>query len=192
MRPVKGRWRKAQSLVEFTMVLPLVMTFALSIAEFGVAYGTNMSLIEATREGARVGAVLGNGSGSLGCSGATGSANVDPQILLAVQRVLESPGSGIVMTTIDSVQIYNADTSAKDTYTYAPNSGTVCGATLDFLISGSAGWAASARSAAAPADSLGVRIQYRYKMFTPLSALTGLVGLNTITMVDSTVMDIEP
>jgi hypothetical protein len=37
-----------------------------------------------------------------------------------------------------------------------------------------------------------VSIQYKYKLFTPLSAITGLVGLNTITMVDSTVMDLEP
>ena len=43
-----------------------------------------------------------------------------------------------------------------------------------------------------PSDSIGVIIQYHYKLFTPLSAVTGLFGTNNITMVDSTVMDLEP
>ena len=88
------RHSRGQSLVEFTLVVPVIMMMALTIAEFGVAFGTNMTLIEATREGARVGAVLSNGSGNNGLPGCTGAANVDPQIILAVQRVVESPGSG--------------------------------------------------------------------------------------------------
>lgn len=196
MRLVRRRWQRGQSLVEFTMIIPIVMTLTLGIAEFGVAYGTNMTLIEATREGARVGAVLGNGSNSFGCSGLTGAANVDPQIMLAVQRVVESPGSGIVLANIDWVEIYKSDASggvgAYDKYTVrVGGGGTFCGATLDFL-QGNVGWNASTRSAAAPADSLGVVIQYEYHLFTPLSSLTGLFGASTITMLDSTVMDIEP
>ena len=66
-----------------------------------------------------------------------------------------------------------------------------CGVNLDF-VQGSVGWNASARTDVLPADSLGVSIQYRYHLFTPLSSLTGLFGASTIVMVDSTVMDLEP
>ena len=196
MRSVGRRRQRGQSLVEFTMVVPIVLMLVLSIAEFGVAYGTNMSLVEATREGARVGAILGNGSDSLGCASA-GSGNVDPQIMLAVQRVVESPGSGITLANVNWVYIYKSDgtggPTTYDKYTVSVgNGGTICGATLDFVLQGTAGWAASTRSAASPADSLGVMINYSYKMFTPMAAVAGWVGMSTMTMVDSTVMDIEP
>jgi len=177
------------------MILPIVMTLALSIAEFGVAFGTNMTMIEATREAARVGAVLGNGSKSFGCPGYPTATNVDPQIIAAVQRVVEAPGSGMDANFIDWIHIY--DYSNPGTYNEwkhkdSSHAGVpVCGVTLDFY-QVSAPWAASSRTAAVPVQSLAVAIQYRYKLFTPLSALTHLFGVGQITMVDSTVMDIEP
>jgi hypothetical protein len=183
--------------VEFTLILPIIMTMTLSIAEFGMAFGTNMSMIEATREGARVGAVLGNGVNSYGLTGCSGAANVDPQIMLAVQRVVESPGSGITLASIDWVKIYLSDgtggPSGSNVNVWNVGSSTACGGTLhlDFA-QGSHPWDPSTRSNVLPAQSIGVSIQYKYKLFTPLSAITGLVGLNTITMVDSTVMDLEP
>jgi hypothetical protein len=191
---VKQRRQRAQALVEFALIVPIIMMMALSIAEFGVAYGTNMTLIEATREGARVGAVLRDGSTSFGCPGYPGAANVDPQIILAVQRVVESPGSGITLANIDSVIIYKSNGSGGPVASnqWAVGNGpTVCGAHLDFA-PGGVGWAASTRSAVLPSDSLGVMIRYRYRLFTPLSSLAGLFGAGTITMVDSTVFDLEP
>jgi Flp pilus assembly protein TadG len=192
---MKRRWQRAQSLVEFTLILPIIMTLTLSIAEFGMAYGSNMTMVEATREGARVGAVLGNGTNSFGLSGCTGAVNVDPQIMLAVQRVVESPGSGITLANIDWVHIFKSNSTGGEALT---NSWTVgsynsptCGFHLDFS-QGSVSWNATARTNVLPADSIGVSIQYRYPLFTPLSAITGLFGLHTITMVDSTVMDLEP
>lgn len=195
MRPFGRRWQRAQSLVEFSLILPIVMTLTLSIAEFGMAYGTNMSMIEATREGARVGAVLNDGTSAYGLSGCTGAVNVDPQIMLAVQRVVESPGSGISLANIDWVHIYKSNAAGGEVLTnvWTVGSSTWCSGTirLDFN-QGSVGWNASVRTAASPAVSIGVSIQYRYRLFTPLAAITGLFGLNTITMVDSTVMALEP
>jgi hypothetical protein len=188
------RHSRGQSLVEFTLVVPVIMMMALTIAEFGVAFGTNMTLIEATREGARVGAVLSNGSGNNGLPGCTGAANVDPQIILAVQRVVESPGSGIKMSNINWVHIYKANSSGGESGNvdvWTVGSSSACGLSLAFT-PGAIGWAASTRSSALPADSIGVSIQYQYQTFTPLAALAHLVGLGTITMVDSTVMDLEP
>ncbi|HEX7492324.1 MAG TPA: TadE family protein [Candidatus Limnocylindrales bacterium] len=195
MRPFRRRHSRGQSLVEFTLVLPVIMMLALTIAEFGMAFGTNMTLIEATREGARVGAVLNNGSGNNGLPGCTGAANVDPQIMLAVQRVIESPGSGIKLSNIDWVHIYLANAtggpSGGSVNVWTVGNSSYCGLSLSFVQT-SVGWNASTRSSALPAASIGVSIQYRYQTFTPLAAIAKLAGLSTITMVDSTVMDLEP
>jgi hypothetical protein len=197
MRALGRRRQRGQSLAEFTLILPIILAMAFSIAEFGVAYGTNMTLIEATREGARVGAVLANGSNSVGCPGATGALSVDPQVILAVERAIESPGSGITLTKIDWVDIFKSNATGGETtfvnrWTPALGGGpTICGVKLDF-VQGAVNWPAASRSSTLPADSLGVLIQYHYTLFTPLSAVTGLFGTHDITMVDSTVMDIEP
>jgi hypothetical protein len=198
MRPFRrGHSRgssRGQSLVEFAMIVPILMMFTLSIAEFGVAFGTNMTLVEATREGARVGAVLSDGSGKNGLPGCTGPAGVDPQIIMAVQRVVESPGSGVTLTNIVSVHIFKANASGGETSVdvWTVGSSSPCGGFhLDF-VAGAVGWNPSTRSSALPADSIGVSIQYQYHLFTPLSSLTGLFGSSQITMVDSTVMDLEP
>ena len=192
---LRRRRERGQSLVEFTMILPIVLTLTMAIAEFGVAFGTNMTMIEATREGARVGAVLVSGANSFGCPGYTGSNNVDPQIVAAVQRAIESPGSGMNPTLIDWIHIYAySDPGTYNEWKYkdATHTGaSVCGVTLDYY-QVSAPWAASSRYATLPVDSIVVAIQYRYQLFTPLSALTGLFGVHQITMVDSTVMALEP
>jgi hypothetical protein len=199
-RPGLGsRLQRGQSMVEFTMVLPVILTLTLAIAEFGVAFGTNMTMIEATREGSRVGAILVDGSNSFGCPGYPGSANVDPQIVAAVQRAIESPGSGIKLSSVDFIEIFQADAAgnpvAGKINTWTPTSlgggPLVCGVHLDF-IQGTVGWNASVRANTLPVQAIGVRIQYRYRLFTPLAAVTGLFGLNQITMVDTTSMDFEP
>jgi hypothetical protein len=193
MRPLRNRRRqRGQSLVEFTMIIPVLMTLVLAIAEFGVAIGSNMTLIEATREGARVGAILVGGANSFGCVGATGSTSVDPQIIAAVQRVIESPGSGIT-----SIRIYKADANGNDTtgfyneWTLGSGGGTICGVALDFAPT-AVNWPVTSRSNTLPAGSIGVKITYGYSLFTPLSSLAGLFGTGKITMVDQTVMAFEP
>jgi hypothetical protein len=198
MRPLHNRRRqKGQSLVEFTMIIPVLMTLVLAIAEFGVAIGSNMTLIEATREGARVGAILVGGANSFGCVGATGSTSVDPQIIAAVQRVIESPGSGINKNNVTSIRIYKADANGNDTtgfyneWTLGSGGGTICGVALDFAPT-AVNWPVTSRSNTLPAGSIGVKITYGYSLFTPLSSLAGLFGTGKITMVDQTVMAFEP
>jgi hypothetical protein len=191
------RWQRGQSLVEFTFIIPILMTLVLAIGEFGVAFGVNMTLVEATREGARVGAILVNGSNSFGCVGVTGPDSVDPQIVAAVQRVIESPGSGLDKARVVSIRIYKADANGNDTtgfyneWTYGVGGGTICGVALDYKQT-SMNWSATLRSNTLPVDSIGVKITYTYRLFTPLSSLTGLFGASQITMTDQTVMAFEP
>jgi TadE-like protein len=199
-----GRGRQCgQSLVEFTMILPILMTLVSGIAEFGIAFGTDMTLTQGTRGGARVGALLVDGGASgLGCSGVSGSDSVDPQIIAAVQRSLESPGTGIVRANINWIHIFKADANGAETAgfvnTWLPNGvsdvgPTICGVSLDFHRAVATDpWPSTARQNALPVESIGVSINYKYKLFTPLSALTGLFGASQITMIDATVMAFEP
>lgn len=182
-------WRerqRGQALVEFTMILPVILVLVLSMAEFGLAIGNNMSLELATREGARVGASL--------CNGGASPATVDPQIIASVERALRSPGSGIDITKVDYIHIYLANSSGNETSynEWLPGSGPVVdGVQLHFYQS-SVGWPAASRSSALPAPSLGVSIKYHYRLITPLAVFTGMFGLNEIQMTDRTVMALEP
>jgi hypothetical protein len=198
MRIFGRRRQRGQSLVEFTIIVPIIMVMAFTIIEFGVAFGTNMSMVEATSAASRVGAILVNGTNSLGCPGYTGDANVDPQIIAAVQRVVESPGSGMTLANIVSVHIYESNASggevpgAVNVWTPLAGGGpTVCGVKLDF-VQGAIGWPAASRVSTSPALSIGVSIQYQYQLITPISVLTGLFGGNKITMFDSTETALEP
>jgi hypothetical protein len=194
-RPRRRR-RAGQALVEFALILPLVVTLVLSVAEVGVAIGTNMSLVLATREGARVGAALVNGGGAPGCGPgqSPNAASVDPQIIASVERALTSQGSGIDLSRVDWIHIYKATASGGEALvnTWVPGSGpAVDGVALHFAPAGTT-WQACSRTSTLPADSIGVSIRYRHRLFTPLSAITGLFGTNEIVMTDRTVMALEP
>ena len=109
------RGQRGQSLVEFTLILPTLLLLVLGTAEMGLALNTSMSLVEATREGARVGAALSNGASTIiGC--ASGSTNVDPQIIESVQRVVESPGNGIKRLNIDWIRIFKSSSTTPSTW----------------------------------------------------------------------------
>lgn len=59
-RPHLSRWRHTdagQTLVEFALVLPLMLILMFGIVDFGRAFYTWLTITNAAREGARVGAV---------------------------------------------------------------------------------------------------------------------------------------
>lgn len=192
------RGQRGQSLVEFTLILPTLLLLVLGTAEMGLALNTSMSLVEATREGARVGAALSNGASTIiGC--ASGSTNVDPQIIESVQRVVESPGNGIKRLNIDWIRIFKSDSGGNEVSTnewrptVSPGGGpSICGVALDFKLFGTENWPASSRSTTLPVVSLGVKIQYHYTLVTPLNAIFKVFGGGQITMTDQTVMALEP
>lgn len=59
MRPT--RRDSGQNMIEFALVLPLLMLFALGIVEFGIAVLAYSTVANAAREGARVGVSLSPG-----------------------------------------------------------------------------------------------------------------------------------
>ena len=116
-----------------------------------------------------------------------------------MEGALISPGSPIDPSQVTSIQIFLANTdgsmSAKvNTWIYSKNGGpTLPGASgpLDFKVS-STNWDVTTRSGADPAQSIGVRITYTYNFITPLRAFVSLFTASQITMIDQTVMAMEP
>jgi len=179
----------------------------LGMLEFGLAFTNNQTLEYATREGARAGGALANGGGPLGCSAgppvqSPNASAVDPLIIAAVERVLDSPGSPIAnnLASVPAIRIYKADGSGNeagpvDIWTYNQGAGpSVDGKALDYTLS-SATWGACNRQNGDPADSLGVSLTYTYQMQTGLGAILrffGGAGWASIQMSDRTVMDLQP
>jgi hypothetical protein len=66
------RGRRGQSLVEFSLILPVLLIMVFGIIEFGMGIRSYISLTNATREGARF-AAIGNPAGSFPseCNGTT-------------------------------------------------------------------------------------------------------------------------
>ncbi len=179
-----GRTRRAgdrgQAIVEFALILPVFLILLMGMLEFGIVFDHRNAMAYAVREGARVGASLGNG-------GSQPSA-VDPAILAAVQRGLTDP---ILIENITSIEIFQADTAGQpvagkiDKYDRAGN------------LVGTAGWPATSRVPGLNGDSIGVRVVYDFRPQTPLGTLLGLFGngnppYTTLRMTDKTVMKLEP
>jgi Flp pilus assembly protein TadG len=172
---------RGQSLVEFTLILPVFLLVLLGMLEYGSAYDHRTAMAYAVREGARVGASLGNGGSSPG--------TVDPAIVAAVQRGLTNP---ILIDNITSIDIYKADPT-----TGLPMTGKMDSYDKNGSLVGTAGWPATDRVVGLNGDSIGVRVRYDFHPITPLGTFMGLIfspipGYSTIPMADSSVMHLEP
>lgn len=179
-RRTVGSPERGQALIEFALILPVFLLILMGMLEFGSAYDHRTAMAYAVREGARVGATLGNGGAY--------PDTVDPTILAAVQRGLTDP---ILVENISYIEIYKADANGK------PTTGKINKYDRNGVLIGTAGWPASARLPGLTGDSIGVGVRYDFHPTTPLAMLLGLfVGGNppytTIPMSDVTVMHLEP
>jgi hypothetical protein len=198
-----------QGLVEFAMLVPVFLLILLGMLEFGFAFNHDLTLEYATREGARAGAAMADGSqkDTTTCGNGTTltAANVDPLIIAAVQRVLESPGSMIDISQVQTITIYEVTSSGNVTglsnvWTRTIGAGPAIPCVsptqkLDFSPPSTAGWPASLRTPGATPDSIGVRITYTYQFQSALGGILrffGGSGWSQLTMTDATVMAIEP
>ena len=195
---------QGQGLVEFALILPVFMLLLLGMLEFGFAFTADQTLAYATREGARTGAALANGGGTLGCGAgqSPNAASVDPLIVAAVERVLTSPGSpvGVHLDRIPTIRIYLAkdngsESGSADVWTYRKGAGPVVdGRPIDYILT-STGWPACSRLNGVAADGLGVSLTYAYQFQTPYGAILGFFGAGGITSLnigDRTVMNLNP
>ena len=200
-------WRerqRGQGLVEFTMVVPLMLTVVLAVAELGLAFGDLHTVGYASREGSRVGSALASG-GVIDCSGGSDPSSVDVAVVSAVQRILKGPGSGLNPAQVEEVRIFRATSTGAETpglvnvweYT-GPFSGPLSApgeARLDFSLVSLNAWPACSRdNSASPPDSIGVTVKYRYEMSTPLPAVINAIsgGTMAIALNETTVMALNP
>jgi len=203
IRATSAAGERGQSFVEFTLILPVCLLLLMIMLEMGQAFNHKLTVGYATREGARTGAALANGNAP-NCSVAD-PAGVDQQIIAAAQRILKSPGSNVVMSDISSIQIYKATAtgaqsgSLVNVWSYTPGAGPDLDPgpgvdRLDFSQT-SVAWPACGRLNGVSPDSLGVRVNYSYRLTTPLRAVVALVGgsqATTMTMDDQTIMALNP
>ena len=117
-RPAGGTTRdgeRGQSLVEFSMIVPLFLLFLLGLLEFGMVFDHVLTISYASREGARTGAALANGSKMADESLGTCS-DVDSYVVAAVERVLDSPGSPVHgdLSNVNQIRIYKATATGTE------------------------------------------------------------------------------
>lgn len=185
-----GRER-GQSTVEYAIVVPVLLLILLGILEFGFAFSHHITMEYATREGARTGAALNNGTVAFDC------ADVDDHVIAALQRVLTGGGSKIDIAAIGQIRIYKANASGHEAgpaEVWVPGSGNkVDGIALKFIRT-SGDWNACGRKndGFGKTDSIGVSLSYDYSYVTPLGNLMGLGGSPTLHMTDHTVMALNP
>jgi TadE-like protein len=202
-RPMVGgrkRSRGGQGLVEFAILLPVFMVVLFGMLEFGLAFSHHLTLEYATREGARIGAALGNGTNKIPPCAQTRPEDVDELIVAAVQRVLTSPGSQIPPAQVGEIRIYKANSTGGESgglvNVWVPGSDgkTVDGVLLEFKPT-SQPWKACDRKAltgTTDPDTIGVSLTYDYQAITPLGTLLGIAGADTLRITDRTIMAVEP
>jgi Flp pilus assembly protein TadG len=179
-------------MVEFAIIIPVLLLVLLTVMEFGFVFSHHITMEYATREGARMGAALANGSVAFDCK------DVDDQIVAAVQRVLTSAGSQIDINQVGEIRIYKANATGTEqgvvnVWSLGNGGPKVDGVRLLFK-KDSGNWDACSRNNAGLGltDSIGVSLGYRYRYVTPLGSMLGLVGSPVIPMSDRTVMALNP
>jgi Flp pilus assembly protein TadG len=182
-----------QSLVEFTLILPVFLLILFGMIEFGFVFTHDLTVEYATREGARAGSALDNGGGrsAAGCGSRPNWTTVDPLVIAAVERVLQSPGSQVVISNVSQIVIYKAnpttganDQGLQDVWTYSPGAGPIPQGPRTTSTSSirrtrttlTRGRPARAAMRCRRIDSIGVSLTYTYAFQTPLASVMRFFG----------------
>lgn len=106
------RGERGASLIEFTLILPLLVALLFGIVDFGWIYNEQINLRQGVREAARQGAVAETGGDSTcGLVGATGSDNVKELMCLAKDRIGLDDTRVRVKVSFPPAGLYPANTS---------------------------------------------------------------------------------
>jgi TadE-like protein len=177
-RPPRRAAQRGQALIEFTFIFAFVMMpLLVGVTDIAFMLDAHLNVVYAARQGARTGAVLGTG---------TGSVYPDCAIVGAVHATLLNQSD----VTVTQITIYKADANGQDTtgkhqvYQGADYCKTSSG-TPTWNSGGPAGggsWPPSVRSVTAfTEDSIGVAITYQYQF------RFNLWQSGTLTLTDSSV-----
>ncbi len=169
------RRQRGQTLVEFALVAPLLLTVIFGTIEFCFLFQSANTVDFAASEGARVGAILGP----------TDSA-ADSKIIQAIFDATTN-GSGLLFSQITMIEIFKSDESGA-----IPPALTSCAQTTNEDVydgqgnacPGTLGWPPSVRNATFnSADYLGVRITFVYNWVTSfVSAAQGQLQMTSVSI----------
>lgn len=173
------RSERGAALVETAMVLPLILTVAIGMAEVGFAMVSQMTGANAVRAGARVAAAGRDNS------------TVELATIRSVEQAMCSLDHGELLL----IEVYKADADGEPVNAntllneYTPTGPLVCDSSNSTALSCTNGcpWPPSARSdSVASLDDIGVRVTYTHEW------IASYVFQTPATWSDSTVMRIDP
>jgi len=100
LKRLTGRPRKAedgQSLVEFTLVLPIFLLVLFAVVDFGMAFHAWITVTNSAREGARIGAVRASGAEIEQRVRDTATSLDQANLSVAVTNAEGQPGGSVVV-----------------------------------------------------------------------------------------------
>src|SRR4051812_29370329 len=151
---------RAQSMVEFALVSPLLFTMALGILEFGWLFKSHMNLYYTARESARMGAVVGT----------TGGADLDYILPVVSNTMATMPYDNLIQ-----VAIYHSGTDGNCVSPCHQNVYTRDSSGWNLVApAGYSPWPPVERQDVEPTYILGIAIQYRHEFL--INFLPGAVG----------------
>lgn len=165
------------TLIEFSIILPLLLLLTVGIAEIGAAFKDLHAVSAAAREGSRLAAFLGD------------EADADCQIVQQVANLLATD-----LDRLTSIQIYQADQTSGDPVPGRVNTWMLTGDPTDCVLGWTSieSWPASSRNVVfdpggTPLDIVGVRIQLTREWITGLPPFTGSYVVD-----ESNIIRLEP
>lgn len=178
---LRDRGEKGASLVETSLVMPLLLMLAIGGAEVGFMVIDYMTISNAAREGARTGAAAADYVGP-------GGVDADDLIVEAVEQV----ACNLRYSTLERVAIYKADengnpidpTNLLNEYTGSVDCST---GSTGLSCANGCPWAPASRYRGMPEpDKVGVEVVFRHE------PVVGFLPFPTVTFRESAVMRLEP
>lgn len=180
---MRDRNERGASLLETAIVLPLLLLLGIGLAEVGFLVVDYLTMSNAAREGARVGAAAGDYVDS-----AT-SRDADDLITEAVEQV----ACNLEFSQLVSVEIFKADADgnpvdpANALNLYQPLGPLACGSAATALSCVSCPWPPEVRNRVFPnLDNLGIRVTFQHE------PVVGFLPFPTVTWTEQAVMRLEP
>lgn len=173
------RSERGASLVEVSVVLPILLTLAIGLAEIGFLVIDFITVTNAARSGARTGASL----------------TTDPTTDDAILDVVEEDLCNLRYGTVEVVRVYlpNADGSMSgSSNNYTPGGALNCDAVGHVFscdaLEGGCNWPSTSRNNTPPSnfDRLGVRIEFTHDY------VTDFLPFPTTGFEETAIMQLEP
>lgn len=182
IRKLFKRSEKGASLVEASILLPMLILLAVGLSEVGFLVVDYLTVSNSAREGARTGAAAANYVDPI-----TGT-DADDLILESV----EEAACNLRFGELTEVSIFladgNGDPVSGSVNTYEPSGSLTCGNSANALVCvNGCPWPPASRDREPPGfDVVGVEVIFEH------SDVTGFFPFPTITWGDTAVMQIEP